>query len=88
MDNARVARVIREILERELAPLNFSCAQMRERIARMESALPHISDRHERTVLRVQLLQEHARLNAVISGLQDDCSVGNIVVRIKGRRGV
>jgi hypothetical protein len=59
---------------------------MQARIARMESALPQISDPHERTAARVQLILERARLNVAIAGLKNDCSVGNIVCRIKGRR--
>jgi hypothetical protein len=86
MDTDKVAKVVREILARELAPLTFSCAQMRAKIARLESALPEISDRHERTAVRVQLILEHARLNAAIAGMQDDCSVENIMRRVEGRR--
>jgi hypothetical protein len=86
MDTDKVAKVVREILARELAPLTFSCAQMRERIARLESALPEISDRHERIAARVRLIVERARLNAAIVGMQSDCSVRSIVCRVKGRR--
>jgi hypothetical protein len=86
MDNARVAKIVKEILARELAPLNFSCAQMQARIDHIERTLPRISDRHERIGCRVQLIVERARLNAAIAGMRSDCSVRSIVCRIKSRR--
>jgi len=84
MDHDKIIKVIKEVLARELAPLTLNCVQMQERIARLESTLPEISDRHERIGLAVQLIVERARLNAMISGMQDD--VENVVCRIKGRR--
>jgi len=86
MDNDRVAKVVREILARELAPLTFTCAQMQVRIDHIERTLPTISDQQERIGCRVQLIVERARLNAAIAGMQDDCSVESIICRIKGRR--
>jgi hypothetical protein len=86
MDTDKIAKVVREILARELAPLNFSCAQMQARIDHIERTLPQISDRHERIAARVQLIVERARLNAAIAGMRSDCSVRSIVCRIKGRR--
>jgi len=84
MDADRIAKFVREILQRELAPLTLNCVQMRARIDHIERTLPEISDRRERIGLAVQLIVERARLNAMISGMQDD--VENVVCRIKGRR--
>ena len=86
MDIEKVIKVIKEALKRELAPLTYSCAQMRERIDHIERTLPEILDRHERIAARVQLILERARLNAAIAGMNDDCTVEAIVCRIKGRR--
>jgi hypothetical protein len=46
------------------------CKQIDAELDRAESALPEISDRHERVAARVDLILFRAKLNAVVSGLQ------------------
>jgi hypothetical protein len=84
MDNDRVAKIVREILARELAPLTLNCVQMQERIARLENTLPQIANPHERIAARVELVVARAKLGAMISGMQDD--VETVVCRIKSRK--
>ena len=40
MDADRIAKFVREILQRELAPLTLNCVQMRARIDHIERTLP------------------------------------------------
>jgi hypothetical protein len=61
---------VREAVRREVEPLLVQCAAMVARLDRLESALPEISDRHERAAARVDLILRRANLNAVVSGLQ------------------
>jgi hypothetical protein len=69
MDNTD--RTIREALGRELAPLFADCEQIGAEIDLAESTLLEISDRHERAAARVELTLRRAKLNSVVSRIQD-----------------
>jgi hypothetical protein len=65
-----MAEIIRQAVRRQIAPLFADCAEISAQIDRDESALPEISDRHERAAARVKLVLKRAKLNAVVCQLQ------------------